>query len=628
MKYDFSGYATKNDLKCADGRTIRKDAFKENDGQTVPLVWQHMHNEPMNVLGHAILENREDGVYAFCKLNETDAAQHAKLLVQHGDITAMSIYANQLKQNGADVIHGAIREVSLVLSPANPGALIDNLAFAHGEGINDAEAIIYTGESLSTEVVEHSAPGEKTMKDVFDTLNEEQKNVVYAMLAHALEGEDDEEGDGGADPENIKHSDEGGQIMKKNVFENQPEGSEKNTLSHSQIATIMAEAVKCGSLKEAFLAHAGTYGIDNIDVLFPDAKTVTPTPEVIGRRTEWVQGIISGTKHSPFSRIKSTAVDITADEARAKGYVKGNLKKEEVIKLLKRITLPTTVYKKQKLDRDDIIDITDLDVVAWLKAEMRLMLDEELARAILIGDGREPDDQDKINEDCIRPIAFDDDMYAHKVELAANVGTEAAIEAIVRARPFYKGSGNPALYTTESFLTDMLLLKDKMGRRLYPTETELCSALRVSKIVTVEVMEGVDNLLAIIVNMADYTVGADKGGNVSMFDDFDIDYNQYKYLIEGRCSGCLTKPKSALVIRRSSGTEVTPTTPTFVAATGVITIPSVTGVVYSIDGVVASAGAQSAIAAGDTVEVVATPATGYYFPHNIDADWEFTRPQA
>lgn len=570
MKFDFSGYATKNDLKCADGRTIRHNAFKENDGHTVPLVWQHIHNDPGNVLGHAVLENRDDGVYTFCKFNDTPAGQNAKLLVQHGDITSLSIYANKLVQKGQDVIHGAIREVSLVLSGANPGALIDNLSISHSDGGYtdvDDEAIIYTGLPISEEELEHEDKeekkdmgqnGSKTVQDVFDSMSEEQKNVVYAMLAQATEdvehGYYDEE-------DELEHDNLGGGYdMKRNVFDNDQGEKTGAVLSHSQIKMIFEDAQKTGSLKESMLAHAVTYGIDDIDILFPDAKTLTPTPDFISRRMGWVPGVINGTHHSPFSRIKSVHADITADEARAKGYVKASLKTEEVFGLIQRVTTPTTIYKKQKLDRDDIIDITDLDVVAWLKMEMRMMLDEELARAVLIGDGREPGSPDKIKEEHIRPIYKDDDMYAHKVTLDNEVDTDDIVEAIIRSRKHYKGSGNPVLYTTTDLLTDMLLSKDQMGRRLYSTEAELASTLRVSSIVEVEVMDGVTredddelvdlDLLGIIVNLKDYNMGADKGGQVSMFDDFDIDYNQYKYLIETRCSGALTKPKSAIVIER------------------------------------------------------------------------------
>lgn len=568
MKFDFSGYATKNDLQCADGRIIRQNAFKSNDGQTVPLVWQHLHNEPENVLGHAVLENRDDGVYAYCKFNETPAGQNAKLLVKHGDITSLSIFANNLVQKGTNVIHGAIREVSLVLSGANPGALIDNLCIAHGEGGTievDDEAIIYTGLDLSLDEIEHSDIDDNsqnesaTLGEIFNSMSEEQKNVVYAMLAMAT---DESIGHSSIDDEDDfeDYNNEGGISMKKNVFDNSVDVGQEATLDHSQIKEIFDDAQRFGSLKESFLAHAQTYGIEDIDILFPDAKTLTPTPDFIKRDNEWVPGVISGTRHTPFSRIKSTASDITAEEARAKGYVKGNLKKEEVIKLLKRVTMPTTIYKKQKLDRDDILDITDLDVVAWLKAEMRMMLDEELARAILIGDGRDPATEDKINEENIRPIYKDNDTYAHHVTVESTTTTDALIESIIRARKNYKGSGNPVFYTTTDVLTDMLLLKDKMDRRIYRNVAELASELRVSKIVEVPVMDNQSrldddgtttlDLIGIIVNLKDYCVGADRGGQVSMFDDFDIDYNQYKYLIETRCSGALTHPKSALVIEK------------------------------------------------------------------------------
>ena len=622
---DFSGYATKNNVKCSDGRTIIKDAFKENDGQKVPLVWQHLHDSPDNILGHAILENREDGVYTYGFFNDSEEGKAAKERVRHGDINGLSIYANKLKQKGSDVIHGMIREVSLVLTGANPEAFIDNVNLEHGDHsieTLETEAIMYFGDTMThsdnqEEEIEHKddtgkeTKKDKTVGEILDTLNEEQKNALYFVLGQAVEND-------------IEHSEEGTEIMKNNVFDNtERDKAKKATLSHAQLKTILDDAQKCGSFKESFLAHAAEYGIEDIEYLFPDARTVTPTPEMIQRDNGWVNVVLNGTKHTPFSRIKSTAADITADEARAKGYVKGNLKKEEVIKLLKRVTNPTTIYKKQKLDRDDIIDITDLDVVAWLKAEMRLMLNEELARAILIGDGREVDDQDKINEENIRPIAYDVDLYSHKVEVAANVSTTDLVETIIRSRVNYKGSGMPTMFTTEAILTDMLLLKDKMGRRLYSTQAELVSALRVDKIVTVEVMEGHDDLIAILVNLRDYTNGADKGGNIGMFDDFDIDYNQYKYLIETRCSGALTKPKSAVVIKRAQGTLVTPVAPTFVSSTGVLTIPSKTGVAYYVDGVITSAGAQDPIANGVVVEIVAKPATGYYFPHNFDADWEF-----
>lgn len=641
MVADFSGYATVHGLKCSDGRTIMPGAFKHNDKMRVPLVWQHQHNEPFNVLGHAILEHRAKGVYAYGFFNDTEAATQARTLVQHEDVNALSIYANNLTQQGMNVLHGDIRELSLVLSGANPGAFIDYVNLSHDStsDATDGEAIIYTGLTLEHEDRKEETmadAAEKTVKDVFDSLTEEQKNVVYFMIGEALDGASGDEtveqsGLGEDLTDTLQHENQEGYIlMPRNVFEqNGPTADAKPTLTHDQLATIVTDAKKMGSFKESFLAHAVEYGIENIDYLFPDARTLASSPEMITRRQEWVSGVLSGTKKSPFSRIKTVSSDLTLDDARAKGYVKGSLKKEEWFALQKRTTTPTTIYKKQKLDRDDIIDITDLDVVAWLKAEMRIMLDEEIARAVLVGDGRQIDDDDKIDESHIRPIAYEDDFYAHKVIIAANTTGDAIVEAILRARPNYRGKGNPACFLTEGLLTDMLLVKDKMGRRLYASLSELESTMRVSKIVTVPVMESLStaggDLIAILVNLDDYTMGADKGGNISMFDDFDIDYNQYKYLIETRLSGALTGFKTALVISRAAGTLVTPAVPTFVPATGVVTIPATTGVVYTQDDTVRTAGAQEAVAAGVSTEVVATPATGYYFPHNFDADWLFTR---
>lgn len=576
MEADFSGYATKAGLKCSDGRTIMPDAFKDNDGAKVPLVWQHGHSEPSNVLGHALLENRTDGVYAYGYFNDTEAGKSAKTLVRHGDITCLSIYANKLYEKGKNVLHGSIREVSLVLSGANPGALIDNVNIAHADGdieTLDDEAIIYTGLALEhedkkveeTEEVVHA--DDPTVQEVYDSLTSEQKDLVHFMIGAALEAagtaEHSEESstEESETEDNLTHQE--GTEMTRNVFE-QNDGTPKapqKTLTHDQLSAIVEDAKKLGSFKEAFLQHAVTYGIENIDLLFPDARTVANSPEFISRRMEWVSGVINGTRHSPFSRIKSQSADITHDEARAKGYVKGNLKREEWFGLAERVTTPQTIYKKQKLDRDDIIDITDLDVVAWLKAEMRVMLDEELARAVLIGDGRDVADPDKIKETNIRPIATDDEFYTHQTLVASTVTGDDLVDAILLQREFYRGSGNPAMYCTERTLTELLVLKDTLGRRLYSTEAELASALRVSKIVTVPVMEDFEivdvgdalktaDLIAILVNLSDYTLGADKGGAVSMFDDFDIDYNQYKYLIETRCSGALTKFKSAQVIGR------------------------------------------------------------------------------
>ena len=572
MNYDFSGWATKNNLKCSDGRTIIKDAFKHNDGQTVPLVWNHQHNEPLNVLGHALLENREEGVYAYCTFNETECGKNAKLLVEHGDVTALSIYANQLQQQGSNVLHGEIREVSLVLAGANPGAFIDTI-MKHGENCDD-EAVIYTGEELSLEHAEAEKNEEvkdekgddnkmdnkeKTIQDVVDSMSEEQKNVLYALVGQALEDKGMAQS---AIEENENNIEDGGEEeMKHNVFDNQNETKE-NVLSHDAMETILKDAKRYGSLKESFLAHAGTYGINQIDFLFPDATKVNNVPDFIKRDDSFVQKVMGGVHHVPFSRIKSMHADITADEARAKGYIKGKLKKEEVFTLLKRTTTPTTIYKKQKLDRDDVIDITDFDVVAWLKAEMRMMLDEEIARAILVGDGRLSDSDDKINEQNIRPISRDADLYTVKATVnVASAATDdevakAFIKTVIKSRKEYKGSGSPTLFTTEDVLTNCLLLEDKNGRVIYDTVDKLATALRVKEIVTVEVMEGAQvkveeverPLMALMVNLADYYVGADKGGAINMFDDFDIDYNQQKYLIETRCSGALVKPYSAVAV--------------------------------------------------------------------------------
>ncbi len=554
MKYDFSGYATKFDVKCSDGRVIKKDAFKHQHNQKIPLVWQHTYADPSNILGHGVLEHREDGEYVYCLFNDTEAGKNAKELVLHGDIEALSIHANKLKQNAADVVHGFIREVSLVLSGANPGAMIDNLNFQHADGSDDtSEAIIYSGMEIE---LAHSS-SEKTVGDVFETLNEEQKNVVYAIVAQAIETVDEPK----KDLTQTSLNSEEENTMKTNVFEKKEDvKTDKKSLTHSDLATIITNAQECGSFKKAFLEHTTTYGIENIDYLFPDAQTLRSTPDMISRVMDWVSGVINGAKKSPFSRIKSIAADITAEEARAKGYVKGSLKKDEVIRLLKRVTTPKTIYKKQKLDRDDIIDITDLDVVMWLKAEMRIMLDEEIARAMLIGDGRASDHEDKINEDNIRPIYKDDDMYSHKVQLLSSSDTEDLIEAIISSHDVYEGTGSPTLYLTKAVRTSMLLLKDTTGRRIYRNVSELASELGVSEIVTVPVMTGVTregagnlvyNLQGIMVNMKDYTMGADKGGAISMFDDFDIDYNQHKYLIETRMSGALTKPKSAIVFEKA-----------------------------------------------------------------------------
>lgn len=574
IKYDFSGYATKNDLLCGDGRTIRKNAFKDQDGQKVPLVWGHQHGDVEHVLGHALLENREDGVYAYGFFNDTEQGKAAKKLVMHGDVNALSIYANKLKQVGGDVVHGCIRELSLVLAGANPGAYIDFVLSHSDDGTEELEAswneniVLYhsdelevdenMGDTNNEEVIEHAAApaeeapkeeapasSEKTIGDVIATMNDEQKEAMYALIGQAL-----------ADQQN--GNEEGDEDMKHNAFES--EGANTAVLSHDAMDTILKDGKRCGSLKESFLAHAAEYGIEDIEILFPDAKTTSATPDFISREMGWVPVVMNGTHHSPFSRVKTQFADITEDQARAKGYLKGKLKKEEVFSLLKRTTQPTTIYKKQKLDKNDIIDIVDFDVLAWVKQEMRIMLDEEIARAILIGDGRLASDDDKIDENCIRPIVNDADLFV--IRWAVQSGDSFLkdfIKAAVKSRKNYKGSGNPIMFTTEDILTDLLLMEDSIGHKLYKTEAELATALRVSKIVTVPVMENFEDkddkdVFAVIVNLSDYTVGADKGGSINMFDDFDIDYNQQKYLMETRCSGALVKPFSAIVIREGSST--------------------------------------------------------------------------
>lgn len=583
-QYDFSGWATRNNIKCSDGRTILRDAFKHNDGMTVPLVWNHQHNDAMNVLGHALLENREEGVYAYCVLNESEQGKNAKLLIEHGDVNALSIYANQLKQNGSHVMHGNIRELSLVLAGANPGAFIDAV-IKHGEE-SDEEAVIYTDEEIdiyhadedpkkSEEKTEDKSDDKKddeeTVADVFNSLSDKQKKVTLGLIGLALEKGKNNDAD---------KTEGGKEEMKHNVFDK--EGGkmmEGNTLTHSMQTAIFSDAKRCGSLKEAVLAHADetgeieyapktqTYGINGTDYLFPEARLLNSPPEFIKRDTSWVSRVMHGVHHSPFSRIKSMFADITEDDARAKGYMKGNLKKEEVFGLLKRTTTPTTIYKKQKMDRDDMIDIVDFDVVAWLKTEMRMMLDEEIARAILIGDGRLNSSDDKINELNIRPIWKDEDLFTIKttVEVSSDdtdsVKAKQFIRQIIKSRKDYKGSGNPVLFTTEDQLTDCLLIEDLNGRIIYDSLDKLKSVLRVSDIITVPVMENLTRitdegdtltLKGIIVNLKDYNVGADKGGAVNMFDDFDIDYNAQKYLIETRCSGALIKPYSAIVVEEKT----------------------------------------------------------------------------
>lgn len=589
-KFDFSGWATRNDLKCSDGRTIRRDAFKDCDGKTVPLVWNHNHNDPNNILGQALLKNRPEGVYAYGKFNDTESGKVAKLLVNHGDISSLSIMANQLKQNGGDVLHGVIREVSLVLAGANPGAFIDTvvehsddsdetaiiftgeyLEFEHGEDLEEEDTKV-TKEEIKEEKVEeeitHADEDSKTddsaetVADVFNTLTDKQKRVVYALIGEALtsaDGEDDTTDETTTEEESeVKH----------NVFDKDTEIREdENVLSHEAQMEIIGDARRYGSMKESALAH----GIDDIEWLFPDYKELNNPPTFIQRDMEWVSKVMNVARHSPFSRIKTTFADLTEDEARARGYIKGKMKKEEFFSLMKRTTDPQTIYKKQKMDRDDVIDITSFDVISWLKSEMRMMLNEEIARAILVGDGRLASEDDKIHESHIRPIWKDEDVFTIKSRVTPT-GTGASgavtdddkakafIRAAIKARKDYKGSGNPVLFTTEDMLTNMLLLTDEIGRDLYTSQAQLATKLRVREIITVPVMEnqtrtsGSDELelMGIIVNMADYNIGADRGGAINMFEDFDINYNQQLYLIETRCSGALVKPYSAIALERKT----------------------------------------------------------------------------
>lgn len=574
--YDFSGWATRNDLKCADGRTIRRDAFKHNDGDVVPLVWNHQHDDPFNCLGQATLENKPEGVYAYCSFNNSESGKQARELVMHGDVKALSIYANHLSQNKrtGDVFHGDIKEVSLVLAGANPGALIEDIIQHSDDDDGDEQAIIYAGGAFDLEIRHSDIPKEEPMNpdeklihadpepaeendteetigDILSTLNEKQMNAVYAIVGQALE-------DGGAtDDEN--DDEEGDTEVKHNIFDNDT-ADQSNILQHADMEAILADGKRYGSLRESALAH----GIDGIDTLFPEPKNLNTPPDWITRKMDWVSKVMSGVHHTPFSRIKSMYADLTADEARAKGYIKGKLKKEQVFTLLKRTTTPTTIYKKQKLDRDDVIDITDFDVVAWLKTEMRFMLDEEIARAILVGDGRDGSSDDKINEMNIRPIWTDSDLYTIKATVTKKAGAteddmaKAFIRTAIKSRKDYRGSGEPVLFTTEDMITNCLLLEDTTGRVIYDSIDKLRTVLRVREIIAVPVMEGltrtdtddskVHSLLGIIVNLNDYNVGADKGGAVNMFDDFDIDYNAQKYLIETRCSGAMIKPYAAIAI--------------------------------------------------------------------------------
>lgn len=592
MKFDFSGWATKNDLTCSDGRTIKHNAFKENDGQRVPLVWQHGHQTVDNVLGHALLENRDEGVYAYCALNDTPAADNAKELVKHGDVKALSIYANRLDQRGADVIHGNIVEVSMVLSGANPGALIDNVALEHSDGSwteSEDEAIIYSGLTLSHDsgdITEdtysmdddevYDEDDDMTVADVLETLDDDQRLAVAALIEEISGDVDDDDEDYDDDEydvddedydnedyeEDAEHGDFGGDtLMHSNIFEGDALYSVGPQLSHAEEEQIFAEARMPGmTLRSAVLAHAADYGIKNPELLFPDATNLDPEPQRVMRENSWVSRVLQGSKHTPFSRVKTQWSNLTADELRAKGYVKASRKKDVVYEIANRKTEPTTVYNKTKIDRDDVLDITTFNVVAWMQQNLRYSLEEELARAVLIGDGRQVSDENKIKEANIRPIWTDDELFSHKVLIDKDAKTPDIIDAVRRSRKFYKGSGSPVLFTTNAFVCDMLEIKDLNQRYVYETKQAVANALNVTDVIEVEVMEGAkrevagktQNLLGIIVNMQDYTMGSDKGGETSFFEQFDIDFNQQKYLLEARCSGALTKYKSAIVIEKAT----------------------------------------------------------------------------
>lgn len=585
MDYDFSGWATRNNIECSDGRTIMKDAFKDNDGQKVPLVWNHQHDDPNEVLGHALLENRNEGVYAYCKFNDTESGQTAKSLVVNGDVDKLSIYANKLKSNMGQVVHGCIREVSLVLAGANPGAYIDSVV-VHADGAEDEEeGTIYTDEQISVNV-EHSEEKseekeetkmndnseikhaeaeteEKTVQEVFDTLTDEQKDVVYAIIGEAVEEAKNDAGD------EDEGEEEGEENMKHNVFDN--DNNREDVLAHSEfVKAAIADAKKYGSMRESFIAHAEEEGLEwnennDFSPLFPDATNVNREPIMVEKDNSWVAKVMAQVKHSPFSRVKNTLGRMDESTARAKGYIKGSKKANIQMAVLNRVTTPTTVYIKNDIDRDDVIDITDFDVVAWQKKEMRKQLDKELALAMLLGDGRDVSDQYKINEQNIRPVVSDDDLYTIKYVVTEGVDYNNAgnshsendsvakgiIRAALKARKNYKGSGRPTFYTTEDCLTDMLLIEDQNGRVIYDSIDKLATALRVSEIVTIPEMESRTDIYGIIVNLNDYTAGADKGGSVNMFDDFDIDYNQMKYLMETRMSGALTQPYSAIVLKKA-----------------------------------------------------------------------------
>lgn len=718
MEPDFTGWASKNDIECADGVIIRRDAFAHHDTAKVPLVWQHQHTGVTNILGHGILENHPDGVRIKGYFNDTDAGKHAKSMVAHGDVEALSIFANGVTKKGKNVVHGTIREVSLVIAGANEGAKIDYVYLQHGESMDriEDEIVLETGlqiehdldpadfDRASSDDIQHA----QTVAEIYESMTDEQKSAVIFIgdqirknleVKHSNTDPDkkDEEGDkpaeseetenkdkkapadesankaetdstddadesetsdedkdkkkpedkeseGDTNDDTVEHSNKEGTPMGFNQFEKSAASKGGDTIQHDGLhgsaiktrgdydklvhsAFSELQAANSGLGSDIILKHAGTYGIDNIDVLFPDFKATSATPELIARNPEWVQKVIGGARKAPTSKIKTLIADLTEDEARARGYITGTQKKDEVLPFMKRTTGPTTVYKKQKLDRDDIIDITDFDVVAWLKWEIRFMLDEEIARAILIGDGRDLSSEDKIqdpagsvNGNGIRSILHDHPLYTITVNLPANTDPETTIDEIIRARVDYRGTGNPVYFTTDRNLVDLLLLKDKVGRRLYETKASLATVLGVSEIVTVEAFDQEPDLFGIIVNMGDYTIGANRGGEVSFFDDFDIDFNQFKYLMETRISGALHKPKSAIAIKRQVGTLAEPTIPSYDGTNKVLTIPTKTGIDYFINGEIQTAGNKTLT---QNTTVTAKAKSGYYIPAGTNRVWTY-----
>jgi hypothetical protein len=661
MEADFGGWVTKNGLKCTDGRTIMPGAFEHMDQKQVPLVYQHQHDDIENVLGHVMLEDREEGVYGYGFFNSTPKGQVARTQVEHKDLRSLSIYANGLLEQAKRVTHGVIREVSLVLAGANPGAFIDYVRLAHADGfsgdVDDEAAIIHMdipidlGEIVDDEDEEddedlqHADNTEDmTVQDVIDGFSEEEMNVVQYLIGVALESATaDAAAQHSSKPDagDLKHQ-EGADKMPRNVFDQSDDNKEdKHVLTHDAMQGIIKSAEKMGSMKDAVEAYALQHGITNIDVLFPDAKAATGVIELDKRRTEWVSAVMNGTRHTPFSRIKTFSADLTQDEARAKGYIKGTYKEEEWFGVQKRTTGPTTIYKKQELDRDDVLDITDFDIVLFLKGEMRLMTEEEIARAILIGDGRAVNDPDKVKDPLgasdgvgIRSIINDHEFFVTTLLVNvddANSDYEEVVDAVMDGFEYYKGSGTPTFFTTIPQLNKFLKARDANDRRYYANKQEVADALGVGQIITVEPMKQVADLIGIIVNLDDYNVGTDRGGEINTFEDFDIDYNKQKYLMETRMSGALVRPKSAVVIRKTAAgnTVVAPNKPTFDKTTGVITIPTQTGVVYKdAAGSTLTAGAQTAIAAGTSKVVNAVAATNYFFADNQNDSWTFTRNPA